>query len=154
MDVVETDWVMGPGRTGHRGNAGVGRARLEPNGTDDGARTRERDRYIHAHVHPLPAHTSGPLLGPKRHAYSICVLFRSRWMTRRVLSLLRRHTPAWTQHGIIHSRKDDLVGRRCRPRATPTLPCSSSDPESSIPRPHPEWGLSTSQELSGADINI
>ena len=47
MDVVETDWVMGPGRTGHRGNAGVGRARLEPNGTDDGSRAiRERETSI------------------------------------------------------------------------------------------------------------
>ena len=51
MDVAETDWVMGPERTGHRGYAGVGRARLEPNGTDDGSRAkREREQYMHAPI--------------------------------------------------------------------------------------------------------
>ena len=38
MDVVETDWVMGPERTGHRGYAGVGRAKLEPKATEDASR--------------------------------------------------------------------------------------------------------------------
>ena len=84
---------------------------------------RRRER----HMRPRPASTGTHVRtspGTETTRLFGRFLFRSRWKTRRVLSLLRRHSLARTRREIIHT-KEMQEGRRCRSRAAPTPFCLS-----------------------------